>query len=157
MFFPSLNQYLRGLLNDTLTLCTHTPYTLCVQQELDEHKASWNHHKLSTEGNKSPLQIRTLFMDTAKAPPDAVNEDVYGVEDLDEDADLGDIDDEGMSMVHLEPRVNPLSDASYVVFSHEAPPVARDLKRPAVRTAIIDALEVLGLLLLLDEENNHMV
>ena len=131
--------------------------SLHTQQELNEHQAAWNNHKLSTEGSKTPTQLRTLHRDTAKAPPDAVDEDEYGAEDLDEDADPGEDDADGLSVVNLEPRVNPLSDAGYDVFCEEAPPVPRNMLRPDIRAAFIDALVVLNLLLQLAAEEEAEV
>jgi hypothetical protein len=52
-----------------------------IQEELDDFKGGWNHHKLSSEINKSPLQLMATRYDINEI--DVVyDDDDYGAEDL---------------------------------------------------------------------------
>ena len=107
---------------------------------------SFNSHKIRTENNKTPTQLRTIFADMAKDPPD-INEDDYGVEDLDDDDDGNVDDDDEHGPVNLEPRVNPLGVDAFAVLREEAPPATRAQPKSSLRATFIHAKEVLRVLL----------
>ena len=59
-----------------------------IQKELDDGVNTWNNHKLSTEGNKTPLQLMNLRSNMFQNPLN-VDED-YGMideEDMEEETD----------------------------------------------------------------------
>ena len=88
--------------------CLHYIYIPRVNASLDRFKLAWNNHPLSTEGNKSPLQLYTagsvgssLFLED-----EPINTDTYG---LDPEAPPPDSDDNAIVIPHTS---LPLSDNS---------------------------------------------
>ena len=56
-----------------------------IQEDLNAFKSIWNNHALSTEKNRTPLQLLILRRDSI-APDVHVNEDEYGIdEEVEED------------------------------------------------------------------------
>lgn len=87
-----------------------------IEQELDQFKRTWNNHQVSTEKNKTPLQM--LEMRSDSFPVEVDNE--YEVDEYDQD----DISDDGEDYsVACDPTCCPLSDHNLSVFQSRVKPI----------------------------------
>jgi hypothetical protein len=57
-------------LNEVDLFCLHFIFLPRINKSLEEFQESWNHHSLSTEGNKSPYQ---LFLEGSLCRPNPCN------------------------------------------------------------------------------------
>lgn len=97
-------------LNIVDLFCLHLIYIPRINQSLVRFQEAWNNHSLSTELNRTPLQLYTLYSIGNPLFTDEgdVDSNSYGV-DHDTDPDFDEDDSETISI----PEINlPLSDAS---------------------------------------------
>lgn len=89
-----------------------------IQDDLNEFKEIWNNHALSTESNRTPLQLLIIRRDSI-APDDNVDEE-YGV-DNDEEEDEDDLAEH--YRVPCDPVIYPLTSDNLVLFKARLAPV----------------------------------
>lgn len=109
-----------------------------MQEELNQHRLSYNNHKLSTEGNLTPIQLCEKYKDNMKDDPVHVGDDYGEYDDEDDDDDV-----EGNSVVNLDPRHCPLNEIDWLIFQEWVTPVNNALPKSDLRQAFIDAMELL--------------
>ena len=87
-----------------------------IQEDLNLFKNIWNNHALSTEQNRTPLQLLLLRRDDI-APDENIDVDKYGVDELD-DADEEDAVAEHYR-VPCDPLLYPLTPENLLFFKLE--------------------------------------
>ena len=60
--FHSLEDHLLDPLNETDMFCLHYVFVPIINRCLQEFVESWNHHRLSTEGNRTPYQLHSTSL-----------------------------------------------------------------------------------------------
>ena len=91
-----------------------------IQEDLDHFKNIWNNHALSTEQNRTPLQLLILRRDSI-APDVFVDENEYGLDDDAEDVD------EAVAehfRVPCDPIICPLSPHNLALFKLNVQPLS---------------------------------
>ena len=99
-----------------------------MNHDLMQFVDAWNHHKLSTEGNKTPLQLWKL--NEKKIPVDATD-NIYDYGKYDEDYDIAsDDEDDDYTNNQVEvPSYNPFDDDElFEVFKKNIEPFSADDK-----------------------------
>ena len=91
-----------------------------IQEDLNAFKSIWNNHALSTEKNRTPLQLLILRRDSI-APDIHVNEDEYGI-DGEEVEDVEHAVAEHYR-VPCDPNVCPLTTANLIIFKTRVKPL----------------------------------
>lgn len=92
-----------------------------IQEDLNLFKNIWNNHALSTEQNRTPLQLLLLRRDDI-APDENIDVDEYGVDELD-DADEEDAVAEHCR-VPCDPLLCPLTPENLLVFKARVAPLS---------------------------------
>lgn len=92
-----------------------------IQEDLNLFKNIWNNHALSTEQNRTPLQLLLLRRDDI-APDENIDIDEYGVDELD-DADEEDAVAEHCR-VPCDPLLCPLTPENLLVFKARVAPLS---------------------------------
>ena len=92
--------------NDADLYCLHYVFIPRINSSLETFRHAWNYHPLSTEGNRTPMQLYTAGSLGSRLFTDDVN-DMYG---LDPDAPLP--DDIDTTIVTVPDTHIPLSQAS---------------------------------------------
>ena len=106
-------------LNIVDLFCLHLVYIPRINRSLITFQEAWNNHPLSTESNRTPLQLYTLYSIGNPLFTDEgdVDSNSYGV---DHDTDSDEDDSETISI----PETNlPLSDASLSMLSVSLDPL----------------------------------
>ena len=107
--------------------CIHYLFLPRINEELKLFQSRWNHHKIRTEQNKSPLQLQFLHQHVNAAIPfidvAIIDELTYGLDgDHSDDDDFRHEDEE-----HGRPRISsissPLSEAGFHYFSFHIRPL----------------------------------
>lgn len=93
-----------------------------IQEDLNLFKNIWNNHALSTEQNRTPLQLMLLRRDTI-APDVLLDENVYGVDNDDEGENVDDAVAEHYR-VPCDPIVCPLSPHNLALFKLNVQPLS---------------------------------
>ena len=95
-----------------------------IQEDLNQFKTIWNNHALSTEQNRTPLQLLILRKDNI-APDVLIDENNYGV-DSDVDDEEEDIDEAVADhyRVPCDPIVCPLSPHNLALFKLDVQPLS---------------------------------
>jgi hypothetical protein len=91
-----------------------------IQEDLNLFKTIWNNHSLSTEQNRTPLQLLFLRRDDTAAINIDVNE--YGVDEDDEEFVEAAVADQ--NRVPCNPFVCPLSPENLVIFKFRVEPLS---------------------------------
>ena len=102
-------------LNIVDLFCLHLVFIPRINQSLIRFQDAWNNHPLSTESNRTPLQLYTLYSIGNPLFTDEgdVDSNSYGV-DYDTDSDFDEDDSDTISI----PETNlPFSDASLSMLS----------------------------------------
>lgn len=86
-----------------------------INESLLQFKNSWNNHGVSTENNKSPLQLMHIRKDEDRSTP-WVEETMGNVGTASNETDIPRIDFPDIPYVILNKRPNPLSEAQYEYF-----------------------------------------
>jgi hypothetical protein len=99
-----------------------------MNHDLMQFVNAWNHHRLSTEGNKSPLQLWKLH--ESKIPEDAIDNIYdYGKYDENDDVASDDEDDDYTNNQVEVPNYNPFNDDDlFEVFKNNIEPFSSDDK-----------------------------
>jgi hypothetical protein len=92
-----------------------------IQEDLNLFKNIWNNHALSTEQNKTPLQLMILRRDDT-APDECIDVDEYGVDEFDVDDEEDAVADH--FRVPCDPLVCPLSPENLLVFKARVLPLS---------------------------------
>jgi hypothetical protein len=91
-------------------------YHPLIQRSLRQFTRIWNHHKLRTEHNRTPVQLYADGNPESLYIPETINDiEYYGV-DWEGPVPIDD-DEEGSAIV--EPPNNPLSDLDWGILSHQ--------------------------------------
>ena len=90
-----------------------------IQEELNQFIKIWNRHKLSTEGNKSPLQLMALRMNTFPFLDELDDLDLFGV-----DSDGEEPEENELPAVECPTITCPLSDANFADFKNRISPLS---------------------------------
>ena len=101
--------------------CLHLVYVPRINQSLTLFHEAWNNHPLSTESNRTALQLYTLYSigNPLFADEGDVDSNSYGI-DYDADANIDEDDSETVSI----PEINlPLSDASLSMLTMSLDPL----------------------------------
>ncbi len=88
---------------------------IATLNSLDRFQSAWNNHPLSTEGNRSPLQLYTAGSVGSALFSDPINAHTYGL-DSDDAQGLGRDSDDNPSVIVPETSI-PLSDRSMSVLA----------------------------------------
>jgi hypothetical protein len=105
-------------------------------KDLQRFVAMWNSHSLSTENNRSPLQLLELRRGVVPAPVD-IDYDTYGV---DEERDYD--EDEEVEAVQVDPVDCPLTEEERRVFSAHIRPLSLQDSHDILFKKYIDALDL---------------
>lgn len=107
-------------LNTVDLYCLHLVYIPRINMALKSFQHGWNNHPLSTEFNRTPLQLYTLYsIGSALFTDDAiVDPDVYGVDDV-----SGSEEEEDEQMIIIPDTTVPLSDESVEVLLASFDPI----------------------------------
>jgi len=104
--------------NPTDRFCLHYVYLPRINADLEAFRLGWNSHALSTEGNRSPLQ---LFVGNSLGNPlftdDDIDQETYGV-----DSDQDNLS-EDVEAVEVPLTVSPLSDEEFQVLQASVQPL----------------------------------
>ena len=96
-----------------------------IEEELDQFKRIWNNHQVSTEKNKTPLQMLALRIDYCP-PAEVVDENGYGVDEYNGD----DVSDDGEDYsVPCNPIQCPMTPHNLDIFKSRVEPL--NLTTPA--------------------------
>jgi hypothetical protein len=94
-----------------------------IQEELNQFINTWNRHKLSTEGNKSPMQLVVANMNKFPFVDELENLELFGLEN---DSDLEvDLENE-LPAVNCPRNSCPLSVANFIDFKQRISPLTLD-------------------------------
>ena len=123
------NEGLLDLSNDTDLFCLHYVFLPRLNRALEEFRLGWNHHGVSTEGNRSPYQIwiaGVLSDDyggyTAVQDIRSPDLTVYGVESGSLAMSAPD-NDENNTVTLLEPNC-PLNEEQLQILTGEIDPLS---------------------------------
>ena len=104
-------------LNTVDLFCLHLVYMPIINQALESFRHGWNNHPLSTEFNRTPLQLYTLYsIGNTLFTEDAIDPSIYGVESS------SDSDDEEESII-VPDTILPLSAESMEVLMASVDPL----------------------------------
>ena len=97
-------------LNIVDLFCLHLVYIPRINQSLTLFQEAWNNHSLSTESNRTPLQLYTLYSigNPLFTDEGCVDSNSYGVDD----GTGSDIDEDDSETINIPETNLPLSDAS---------------------------------------------
>ena len=123
------NEGLLDLSNDTDLFCLHYVFLPRLNRALEEFRLGWNHHGVSTEGNRSPYQtwIAGVLSDdyggyTAVQDIRSPDLTVYGVESGSLAMSAPD-NDENNTVTLLEPNC-PLNEEQLQILTGEIDPLS---------------------------------
>jgi hypothetical protein len=91
-----------------------------IQEDLNLFKTIWNNHSLSTEQNRTPLQL--LFLRRDDTAPINIDVNEYGVDEDDEEFVEAAVADH--NRVPCNPLVCPLSPENLVIFKARVEPLS---------------------------------
>lgn len=111
-----------------------------IQDDLNQFIRIWNRHKLSTERNRSPLQLMATRIDKFPFLEELENVDMFGVED---DIDIEEGENE-LPAVECEKILCPLSDANFLDFKLRISPLTLETPVEDLILWFYTALEIVA-------------
>ncbi len=128
-------------LNELDIFCLHYIFLPRINKSLDEFRGSWNHHSLSTEENKSPLQLFTEGLYLLAEEGGAINPEHHTDMELDEILSIPSDDEVPVVTVpstKFQPCPQILSDLQLLIYPlSDSDDMGKDL--------FLQCLQILGL------------
>ena len=97
-----------------------------IQEDLNQFINTWNRHKLSTEGNKTPLQLMVSNMNKFPFLDELDDIDLFGV-DNDNDSDVDEEEENELPAVDCPRIICPLSVANLIDFKQRISPLSLNI------------------------------
>jgi hypothetical protein len=106
--------------------CIHYLFIPRINEDLQLFQQSWNSHAISTERNRTPLQLQFLNRHLSAAntvAEDVLDFDNYGLEGDEDDEELYRNQDESHGRPRISAVANPLSNLGFQYFSSTVRPL----------------------------------